>query len=119
MLSQVLRKMGSKDAHGCSHNAENSFGFDIVLQYHKYGKEFLSHIVWVTGDETWVSFVNAETKEPSKQGMHTHSTNKLKKFKQTLSACQKAYGNCFLGHETGADGWIHATRDHNNIINVL
>jgi histone-lysine N-methyltransferase SETMAR len=38
----------------------------------------------VTGDETWVQFVNAETKEQFKQWMHTHSPNKPKKFKQTL-----------------------------------
>jgi hypothetical protein len=30
--------------------------------------------------------VNVETKQLSKQWMHTHSPNKLKKFKQTLSA---------------------------------
>jgi hypothetical protein len=59
-------------------------------QYHKDGAEFLNHIVRVTGDETWVSFVNVETKEQSKQWMHTHSPNKTKKFKQTLSACLKA-----------------------------
>jgi hypothetical protein len=33
-------------------------------------------------------------------------------FEQTLSACQKADGNCFLGQERGADGGIHATMDH-------
>jgi hypothetical protein len=38
------------------------------------------------GDETWISFVNVEIKEQSKQWMHTHSPNKLKKFKLTLSA---------------------------------
>jgi hypothetical protein len=32
----------------------------------KVSHEFLSHIVRVTGDETWVSFANAETKEQSK-----------------------------------------------------
>jgi hypothetical protein len=37
----------------------------------------------VTSDETWVSFANVETKEQAKQWMHTHSPNKLKKFKQT------------------------------------
>jgi hypothetical protein len=51
----------------------------FLEQYHKDGNEFLSHIVWVTGDETWVSFVNIETKEQSKQWMHTHSPNKAKK----------------------------------------
>jgi hypothetical protein len=54
---------------------------------HKDGDEFLSHIV--TGDKAWVSPVNVETKEQSRQWRHTHSPNKLKKCKQTLSACQK------------------------------
>jgi hypothetical protein len=40
----------------------------------------------VRGDETWVSFVNVENKEQSKQWMHTCLPNKLKKFKQMLSA---------------------------------
>jgi hypothetical protein len=62
--------------------------------------------------------VNVETKEQSKQWMHAHSPNKLKKFKQT-SACQKADGNCFLGQESSADGGIHATRDHGNVGSVL
>jgi hypothetical protein len=46
--------------------------------------------------------------------MHTHSTDKPKTFKQT-SAYWKADGNCFLGHEWGADGGIHETGDHNNV----
>jgi hypothetical protein len=32
-------------------------------QYHEVGCEFLYHIICVTGDESWVSFVNIETKE--------------------------------------------------------
>jgi hypothetical protein len=52
--------------------------------------------------------VNVETK---KQCMHTCSPNKSKKFKQTVSACQKADGKCFLGQERSADGRIHAIRD--------
>jgi hypothetical protein len=43
--------------------------------------------------------VNVETKEQSKQWMHTHSPNKPKKFKQTLSSCQKTDGSCFMGHD--------------------
>jgi hypothetical protein len=39
----------------------------LLERYHKDGDEFLSHIVRVTGDKTWVSFVNIETKEQSKQ----------------------------------------------------
>jgi hypothetical protein len=34
---------------------------DILEQYHKGDYEFLNHIIRVTGDETWVSFVNVET----------------------------------------------------------
>jgi hypothetical protein len=40
----------------------------FLERYHKEG-EFLNHIV--TGGETWVSFMNVETKEQSKQSMHT------------------------------------------------
>jgi hypothetical protein len=58
----------------------------FLEQYHKDGDEFLNDIIQVTGDEIWVSFVNVETKEQSKQWMHTHSPNNLKKFKQTFSA---------------------------------
>jgi hypothetical protein len=60
--------------------------FTFLQQYHKDGDELLNHIIQVIGDEIWVSFVNAETKEQSKKWMHTHSQNKPQKFKQTLSA---------------------------------
>jgi hypothetical protein len=33
-----------------------------------------------------------------------------KEFKQMLSACHKADGNCFLGQERGVDNGIYATR---------
>jgi hypothetical protein len=46
-------------------------------------------------------------------------TKQAEKFKQTLSAYMKAYGNCFLGLERCADGGIHATRDHNKVTSVL
>ena len=55
----------------------------FLQRYWEEGDEFLDRIV--TGDETWVQFVNAETKEQSKQWMHTQSPDKPKKFKQTLS----------------------------------
>jgi len=59
----------------------------FLQTYWDEGEEFLYRIV--TGDETWVQFVNAETKEQSKQWMHTHSPNKPKKFKQTPSNKKK------------------------------
>jgi histone-lysine N-methyltransferase SETMAR len=36
----------------------------------------------MTGDVTCVSFLNVESQEQSKEWMHTHSSNKPKKFKQ-------------------------------------
>jgi hypothetical protein len=54
----------------------------VLEQYHIDGDEFLNHIIRVTGDETWVSFMNVETREQPKQWMHAHSPNKLKNVKQ-------------------------------------
>ena len=51
----------------------------FIQRFWEEGGEFLDRIV--TGDETWVQFVNAETKEQSKQWTHTYSPNKPKKFK--------------------------------------
>jgi histone-lysine N-methyltransferase SETMAR len=51
------------------------------LQYYDdEGDEFLDKIV--IGDETWVKFANVETKEQSRQWMHTHSLLKPRKLKQ-------------------------------------
>jgi hypothetical protein len=87
-------------------------------RYNKGGNEFLNHIARISGNGTRVLFVKVETTEQSKQWMNTHSPNKPEKFKQTLSACQKADGKCFLGQNTSADGGIHATKDHSNVRNV-
>jgi hypothetical protein len=54
----------------------------FLEQYQKDGNVFFNHMTQVTCEETWISFVNAETKEQSKQWMHTHSPNKSKKFKE-------------------------------------
>jgi hypothetical protein len=51
----------------------------VLQRYWEEGDKFLDRIV--TGDETWVQFVNAETKQQSKRWMHMHSPNKPKKFK--------------------------------------
>jgi hypothetical protein len=91
----------------------------FLVQYHKDGNEFLDHIIQATGDEIQVSSVNVETIQQSKHWIHTHSPNKMKMLKQTLCACQKANGNCFLGHRRSADDRIHATIDHSNVRSVL
>jgi hypothetical protein len=49
----------------------------------------------VTGDETWVSFVNVDAKEQSKQRMHTHSKNKPKQFKQMFMPGSKLMATVF------------------------
>jgi hypothetical protein len=53
----------------------------FLERYHKDGDEFLDQVVRVTNYETWVSFVNVETKEWSKQWVRAHSPNKPEKFK--------------------------------------
>jgi hypothetical protein len=68
--------MGSENARGCTQNTENGLGIEFFDRYHKYSNEFLNNIV--TGDETQISFMNAETTEQSKQWMHTHSPIKPK-----------------------------------------
>ena len=55
----------------------------FLSRYEGEGEKFLDKIV--TGDETWIPFVNSEAKAASKQWMHPHSPNKPKKFKQTFS----------------------------------
>jgi hypothetical protein len=75
--------MGSENCDGCAQNAENGFGFDLFrAKPQKMAMNFFSHIV--TGDETWVSFVNVKTKKQSKQCMHTHSANMPKNLNTRL-----------------------------------
>jgi hypothetical protein len=93
--------------------------FRLLQRYHKYGDEFLNHIVRVTCEETWISFVNFENKEQSKQWMQNTFTKKAEKFKETLSA-RKLMATVFwdrTGHQY--DGGLHATRDHSNVRSVL
>jgi hypothetical protein len=66
-----LRNIGSENAQGCAQKAENGLGFDFLERSHKDGDEFLSHTVLVIGDEIRVSFVNVQSKEQSKQWIHT------------------------------------------------
>jgi hypothetical protein len=83
----------------------------FLERHHKNGHESLNHIARVTGVETWVSSVNTETKERSKNWMP-------KKFKQT-SACQKADGNSFWDRNGVLMVETMQTRDHNNVRSVF
>jgi hypothetical protein len=78
--------MDSENVKGSHRTQKMASALTCLERYHKDGSEFLSHIVRATGEETWVSFVNVETKEQPKQWMHTHSPNKTKMFKQSLPA---------------------------------
>jgi hypothetical protein len=40
----------------------------FLEQYHKEGNEFLNHIVWVTGDETWVKLWMLKPKSSQSSG---------------------------------------------------
>uniref|UniRef100_A0A1B6ITX5 Tc1-like transposase DDE domain-containing protein n=1 Tax=Homalodisca liturata TaxID=320908 RepID=A0A1B6ITX5_9HEMI len=55
----------------------------FLSRYHEEGEEFLSQIV--TGDETWVSYVNTEQKRQSMEWGHTSSPRKPVKCRQTFS----------------------------------
>ena len=48
----------------------------FLTRYHNEGEDFLKCIF--TGDETWVLYDNPETKEQSKQWMHTGSPSSRK-----------------------------------------
>jgi hypothetical protein len=81
----------------------------LTLLEYQDSNEFLHHTIRVTGDATFVLFVNVESEEQSKQWMHAHSPNKHKKFKQTLFA-RKLMATVFWNMKTSADSGIHATR---------
>jgi hypothetical protein len=59
-----------------------AFALTVLKHYHKYGDEFLNHII--RGVETCVSFLNVETKEQSTHWMYTHSPNKPKNLNKRL-----------------------------------
>jgi hypothetical protein len=83
----------------------------FLERYNKDNDEFLSYIVQVTGDETWVPVVSVETNEQSQQCKQTLSPNKPKKFKHILSRCQEDDDNCFMGQETRFDSGIYHQED--------
>lgn len=63
-----------------------SSGRKFLARYQQDGDDLFSHIV--TGDETWVSYANPETKLQSMQWRHS-SSPKPKKFKQTQYTSRK------------------------------
>jgi hypothetical protein len=110
--------MCSNNAHSSTQNAESGFSFSFFIAVPKDGNEFLIRSIQVTGDETWVSFVNVETKEQTKQWTRTHSPNEMKKFVAFLPV-RKLMANVFWDRKGVLIVGIHATRHQNNVIIVL
>jgi hypothetical protein len=81
---------------------KSCFNFDFSEQYHKDGDQFLNYIIGVTGDETWVSFLN-ETKEQSKQWIHTHSQNMQKSL--NMLCLPEGWWQLFSVTEKGCRWW--------------
>jgi hypothetical protein len=67
-LSQILHNTILKMLRGADKLQRMDFAvtFSFLEPYHKDGEEFLNHVTWVIGDETWVSIVNVETSEQSR-----------------------------------------------------
>jgi hypothetical protein len=61
----------------------------FLKRYHKDSDEFLNHITREKNDETWVSFVNTESKEQSKEWMHTHYQPSRKGLNKHCLAARK------------------------------
>jgi hypothetical protein len=88
----------------------------FLERYHKHGDQFLNHIARIIDNETWILFVNVETKDSQSSGCaHIHQSCR----KSLNKLCQKAHGNCFLGQERSAHDRIHATKDNNIFRSVL
>lgn len=75
--------MGIKNSYGDPQNQSNGCCLRLSLQYNTEGEEFLNRIV--TGDKTWVVYVNVETKQQSMLWSHIGFPNRLRKACQTLS----------------------------------
>lgn len=67
-------------------------GRKFLDRYRQDGDDLFSHIV--TGDETWISYTNAESKQQSMQWRHS-SSPKPKKFKQSPYSSRKMMATVF------------------------
>jgi hypothetical protein len=63
--------------------------------YHEDGDEFLNQVVWVTGNETGVSFVNIETIKQSKIWMHRHIHQMSQRYLDKYLPIRKLMGTIF------------------------
>ncbi|KAJ4431849.1 hypothetical protein ANN_20455 [Periplaneta americana] len=66
----------------------------------------------VTGDRTWVRYVNAETKLQSMQWGHTHFPKKPTKCRQNTFH-EETHGNCLLGQKRNFASGVLGEECHN------
>jgi hypothetical protein len=113
--------MDSKNAHQCTKNAGDGFSFDFlrvipqrcqwISQSHRtsnrsWNVDFICEC-WI---QRAVKAVDAHTlTKQAKKNLHKHCLPARKLMASVYSVWQ----------EWSADGWIHVTRDHNNIRSVL
>jgi hypothetical protein len=67
---------------GAHQTQRRALASTFLDRYHKDGNGFLNQIIRVTGVETWVTFVNVETKKQPNGGcthIHQRSRNSLNK----------------------------------------
>jgi hypothetical protein len=95
MTHKFCARCVPKMLKGAQKTQRMTTAFTCLQRYYKDGDEFLSHVVRITGDETWVSFVNVETKEESKQWMHTHSPNKPRILNERCLPARKLMATVF------------------------
>lgn len=87
----------------------------LTLEWcHKDYDGFLNHSTPVTGQETGVC--ESWNKRVVKAMGEFTFTKQARKLKKCLPGTDRV---CFLGQGRSADGWIHITRNHNNITSVL
>jgi hypothetical protein len=81
--------------------------------YRKGGCGFLNHSAQVTSIGTGGCFVDVESKEKSKEWMHT-STRQADEVRTNISVRQEGDGNRYMEEKTSSDGGSHAIMGHNN-----
>jgi hypothetical protein len=55
--------MGLKMPVGVHKMQRTASALNFFERYHKHGDEFLNHVVQITGNETWVPFMDVKIKE--------------------------------------------------------
>lgn len=81
----------------------------FFTRYNEEGDAIFDHIV--TGDKTWVSYVNVEQKNQTREWSHTSSPCKPIKYGQIYSN-KKITATVFLGQERGPFDGIHGKKHH-------